>query len=152
MDKKIYGWIRTSLSPAIQKQKDVKWKSGEAQKRTFGKANILLKSARVLIFYDEMKELVLRCITIWCWSSRQTGRCLRTTYKCTITPAERNYSQLDKESLAMVVKVLSTTMDVFTSIEMKKKFFKNNIHHIHATPFHPLSNGMYERHVQTTET
>ena len=41
--------------------KDIKWKWLESQQKTFDKTKMLLQSAKVLIHYDEKKELVLAC-------------------------------------------------------------------------------------------
>ena len=88
-------------------QKDIKWKWGEAQQKTFDKTKMLLQLAKVLIHYDEKKELVLACDA----SPYGVGAVLshkledgseRSFASRTLTPAERNYSQLDKEGLAIV--------------------------------------------------
>ena len=61
-----YGKFIKNLSSLLASlhhllQKDIKWKWGEAQQKTFDKTKMLLQSAKFLIHYDEKKELVLTC-------------------------------------------------------------------------------------------
>ena len=88
------------------------WKWGSTQQEAFESAKDLLKSLRLLAHYDGSKELVLACDA----SPYGVGAVLShhldngeeqpiTFASRTLSPTERNYSQLDKEALAIIVRV-----------------------------------------------
>ncbi len=86
------------------------WKWGEAERATFENARSTLTSTSVLVHYDPGKELILACDS----SSYRIGAVLSYSSENgmqhrpiafasrTLAPAERNYSQLEKEGLALV--------------------------------------------------
>ena len=80
-------------------QKDIKWKWREAQQKTFDKTKMLLQSAKVLIHYDEKKELVLACgaspygVAAVLSHKLEDGSERPISFAShTLTPAGRNYS------------------------------------------------------------
>ncbi|XP_016335635.1 uncharacterized protein K02A2.6-like [Sinocyclocheilus anshuiensis] len=90
-------------------RKDTKWTWGESQTKAFKKSKELLQSTDVLVHYSSEKDLILSCDA----SSYGVGAVLShrmedNTEKPlgfvsrTLTPAERRYSQLDKEALAII--------------------------------------------------
>ena len=90
-------------------RKDVPWAWGREQEDAFRESKQLLKSAEVLAHYSADADLVLSCDA----SPYGVGAVLsqRTKDGCerplgfmsrTLTPAEKRYSQLDKEALAIM--------------------------------------------------
>lgn len=90
-------------------RKTTRWSWGTAQEEAFRKSKELLMSAQVLVHYNPEEELVLSCDA----SPYGVGAVLahRTSdgtehpiayASRSLSPPERNYSQLDKEGLAMV--------------------------------------------------
>ncbi|XP_061584204.1 LOW QUALITY PROTEIN: uncharacterized protein K02A2.6-like [Cololabis saira] len=90
-------------------RKDVRWSWGPTQQEAFEMSKTLLQSSQVLVHYDTKKEVVLACDAspygvgavlshrMPDGSERPVGFVSRT-----LTAAERNYSQLDKEGLAVM--------------------------------------------------
>ena len=102
--------LATTLSPLyslLQKQK--RWTWGQRQKDAFKSVKDLLMSSRVLVHFDDSLPLVLACDAspyglgavlshrMPDGTERPVGFSSRTLAK-----AEQNYSQLDKEALAIV--------------------------------------------------
>ena len=90
-------------------QKDVKWSWGAAQKKAFEEVKALLTSDSVLVHYDPDVELVLACDA----SPYGVGAVLShrfpdgeqkpiTFASRSLGVAEKKYSQLEKEGLAIV--------------------------------------------------
>lgn len=102
--------LSTLLAPLHQLlKKEVPWCWKEEQEEVFKKSKELLQSNWVLIHYDERKELVLSCDA----SAYGVGAVLAHRMadgterpigfvSRTLTVAEKNYSQLEKEGLAVV--------------------------------------------------
>lgn len=102
--------LSTLLAPlhALLK-KEEKWSWGAKQQRAFEGSKELLQSCRVLVHYDSNKPLILACDAspygvgavlshrMADGSDRPIGFVSRT-----LSSAEKNYSQLDKEGLAVV--------------------------------------------------
>ena len=85
------------------------WKWGKDQEAAFQEIKNALKSSNLLVHFDASKPLVLSCDA----SSYSVGAVLShrmsegaerpiTFSSYTLAPAERKYSQLDKETLAIV--------------------------------------------------
>lgn len=102
--------LATKLAPLYRLlRKDIRWNWGPEQQRAFTQAKSLLKSEAVLTHYDGEKKLILDCDAspygvgavlsheMEDGSERPVGYASRT-----LTPAEKGYSQLDKESLAIM--------------------------------------------------
>ena len=99
--------LSTLLAPLYSLlQKDAGWNWSEKQQKAFEEVKTLLTSDRILVHYDPDKELVLA-------SPYGVGAVLSHRYAdgCdrpiafasrTLAPAERKYSQLEKEGLAIV--------------------------------------------------
>ena len=102
--------LSTVLSPLYQLlQKDARWSWGPPQDKAFETVKALLTSDKVLVHYDPTKELVLACDASpygvgAVLSHRDTdGKERPIAYaSCSLATAERNYSQLEKEGLAIV--------------------------------------------------
>lgn len=99
--------LATLLAPLHEQ--DVKWKWGQKQECAFQKSKMLLNSADVLIHYSAEWEFLLSCDAspygvgavlshrMDDGSERPLGFMSRT-----LSPAEKRYSQLDKEGLAVM--------------------------------------------------
>ena len=102
--------LSTVLAPVHKLlQKDTKWQWGEAQKAAFEKSKEMMQSADVLVHYDPGKDIVLLCdaspygvgaVLSHCMPDG-TERPIGFTSR-TLNAAEKNYSQLDKEGLAVM--------------------------------------------------
>ncbi|XP_029551127.1 uncharacterized protein K02A2.6-like [Salmo trutta] len=105
--------LSTVLAPLYQLlHKDCKWKWGPAQEKAFKEVKALLQSAQLLVHFDQDKEIILSCDAspygvgavlshqMEDGSERPIGFASRT-----LTSAEKGYSQLDKEGLAIVFAV-----------------------------------------------
>lgn len=97
-------------------QKEAKWKWTKEQGKAFTQVKEQLTSPVILTTFDPEKELLLQCDA----SSYGLGAVLshrdmngmeRPIAYCsrTLAPAEKRYSQLDKEALALVFGVKSFT-------------------------------------------
>ena len=102
--------LATVLSPLYALlQHATEWKWGQKQREAFKHVKNLLQSGRVLVHFDDRLPLVLSCDAspyglgavlahrMPDGSERPVGFASRTLAK-----AERNYSQLDKEALAII--------------------------------------------------
>ena len=101
--------VSTVLAPLYQLlRKDVKWFWGELQQQAFLKSKDMLTSSALLVHYDPSQPLVLSCDA----SQYGIGAVLSQVYNGdekpvayasrTLNTAERNYSQLEKEALALI--------------------------------------------------
>ncbi|XP_055721195.1 uncharacterized protein K02A2.6-like [Salvelinus fontinalis] len=102
--------LSTLLAPLHQLlRKDVAWKWSERQEEAFAKSKVLLQSAEVLVHYSADRDLILSCDA----SSYGVGAVLSHRMENgaekpigfmsrTLSPAEKKYSQLDKEGLAVI--------------------------------------------------
>eukprot|EP00731_Ephydatia_muelleri_P021136 Em0013g863a len=102
--------LSATLAPLydlLKSQRSWSWES--SQQVAFSKDKELLTSASVLVHYEPDRELVLACDA----SEYGVGAVLSHHFEegfdrpiafisCTLAPAERKYSQLDKEALAIV--------------------------------------------------
>ncbi len=105
--------LSTVLAPLYQLlHHDCHWKWGAAQAAAFTKVKNLLQSASVLVHFDPEKELTMSCDA----SPYGIGAVLSHVMEedsekpiafasRTLTKAEKGYSQLDKEGLAIVFAV-----------------------------------------------
>ncbi|XP_056589597.1 uncharacterized protein K02A2.6-like [Triplophysa dalaica] len=102
--------LSTLLAPLHRLlKKEVKWSWKEEQEKAFKKSKELLQSNNVLVHYDEKKDLILSCDAspygvgavlahrMPDGAERPIGFVSRT-----LSMAEKNYSQLEKEGLAVV--------------------------------------------------
>lgn len=103
--------LATLLAPLhLLLRKDVQWMWKEPQKEAFKESKALLKSAKVLVHYSSESELVLACDASpygvgAVLSQRKRGESMEKPLgfmSRTLTAAEKRYSQLDKEGLAVI--------------------------------------------------
>ncbi len=102
--------LSTLLAPLHKLLKDaeeLKW--GPEQKRAFDESKLLLQSSQVLVHYDPNREIVMNCdaspygVAAVLAHTMKDGseRPIRFVSR-TLAPAEKNYSQLEKEALAII--------------------------------------------------
>ena len=98
------------LNPLLRLlKKGTKWSWGKPQDEAFQKSKGMLQSSAVLVHYDASKELILSCDAspygVGAVLSHQMadGKERPIAFASrTLTPAEKNYSQLDKEALSVI--------------------------------------------------
>ena len=102
--------VSSTLSPLYSLlQANQRWFWGEKQQAAFEAAKDLLESSTLLVHYDPTKKLILACDA----SPYGVGAVLShkmeggsekpiTFASRTLAPAEKNYSQLEKEGLAII--------------------------------------------------
>ncbi|KAJ8332745.1 hypothetical protein SKAU_G00425340 [Synaphobranchus kaupii] len=102
--------LSTALAPLhLLLRKETNWEWGKDQENSFELSKKLMQSSRVLVHYDREKEIILACDA----SPYGVGAVLSHKMRDgterpigfmsrTLTPAENNYSQLDKEGLAVL--------------------------------------------------
>ncbi|CAG2225510.1 unnamed protein product [Mytilus edulis] len=90
-------------------QKDTKWSWEKEQEKAFIESKQLLKSASVLVHFDPKKKLILACdaspygVGAVLLHKMDDGSDKPIAYTSrTLTSAEKNYSVLEKESLAII--------------------------------------------------
>ncbi|XP_062297408.1 uncharacterized protein K02A2.6-like [Scomber scombrus] len=102
--------LSTVLAPVHKLlQKETKWQWGEAQQAAFERSKEMMQSAEVLVHYDPEKDIVLSCdaspygvgAVLSHHMPDGTERPIGFTSR-TLNAAEKNYSQLDKEGLAVM--------------------------------------------------
>jgi len=102
--------LSTILAPLYKLlRKEAQWTWGKEQEGAFKSVKALLTSDRVLAHYDPTRELNLACdaspygmgVVL---SQRDAEGCEQPVAYAsrTLAPAERNYSQLEKEGLAII--------------------------------------------------
>ena len=102
--------LSTILAPLYKLlRKEAQWTWGKEQEGAFKSVKALLTSDRVLAPYDPTRELILACdaspygvgVVL---SQRDAEGCKQPVAYAsrTLAPAERNYSQLKKEGLAII--------------------------------------------------
>ena len=102
--------LSTKLAPLYQLlQKDVRWTWGSEQEKAFEAAKSALQADSLLVHYDESKPLVLACdasqygLGAVLSHIMEDGQERPVAYASrTLTSAEKNYSQLEKEGLAII--------------------------------------------------
>ncbi|XP_061594943.1 uncharacterized protein K02A2.6-like [Cololabis saira] len=102
--------LSTLLAPLHELlKKETKWKWATEQERAFEDSKRLMQSSEVLVHYDSQKDLILSCDASpygvgTVLSHRMPGGQERpiSFMSRTLTSAESNYSQLDKEGLAVM--------------------------------------------------
>ena len=102
--------LSTELAPLHDLlKKGQKWKWGPAQDKAFIRSKEMLKSADLLIHYDSSKELLLFCdaspygVGTVLAHRMEDGSDRPIAYASrTLAPAEKNYSQIDKEGLSVI--------------------------------------------------
>jgi len=101
--------LSTCLAPLYKLlQKQSHWKWGHEQKEAFKQAKKLLTSSSILTHYDPTKPLVLACDASPYGLGAVLSHKLRSDEQPiafashSLAPAEKNYSQIGKETLAIV--------------------------------------------------
>ena len=102
--------LSTVLAPLYRLlRKGVQWKWQSPEKEAFEAAKALLKSPKLLVHYDVDKEIILTCdasqyglgAVLSHRTENGSERPIRYASR-TLTSAERNYAQVDKEALAII--------------------------------------------------
>lgn len=103
--------LATLLAPLhLLLKKDVQWMWKKLQQKAFKESKALLRKANVLVHYSSDAELILACDASpygvgAVLSQRRKGESVEKPLgfmSRTLTPAEKRYSQLDKEGLAVI--------------------------------------------------
>ena len=105
--------MSTTLFPLYELlQKNRRWRWGKEQQEAFEQAKLALQSDTLLVHYDSGKPLILACdASPYGLGAVISHRMEDNVEKPiafasrTLTPAERNYSQLEREALAIVFAV-----------------------------------------------
>lgn len=90
-------------------RKSMKWHWGSEQCEVFEKSKQLIQSSEVLVHYDTQKDLIMACdaspygVGAVLSNQMEAGKVRPISFMSrTLTPAERNYSQLNKKGLAVI--------------------------------------------------
>ena len=102
--------LSTSLGPLhLLLCKNSRWNWSTEHSEAFTKVKSLLQSSSLLVHYDDKKPLLLACDASPCGIDAILSHCMDdgsdkpiTFIFRTLAPAEKNYSQLEKEALAIV--------------------------------------------------
>ena len=102
--------LSTELAPLHELlKKGTKWKWSVKQETAFQKSKDMLRSAKVLVHFDSEKELLLSCdaspygVGAVLSHRMEDGTEHPIAYASrTLAPAEKNYSQIDKEGLGVI--------------------------------------------------
>ena len=105
--------LATKLAPSYQLlQRDKNWEWSDQQEQSFQEVKQLLSSPNLLVHFDDQKPIILACDTSPFGIGAVLSHILEdgTEYPVAYTshslsPAERRYSHLDKEALAIVFSV-----------------------------------------------
>ena len=103
---------------------DIKWNWGEAQKKAFSKSKEALQSANVLVHYNDKYPLIVSCDASPYGVGAVVSHIMPDGSESpisfasrTLSDAERNYSQLDKDALALVYTVKNST-SIYTDVAL----------------------------------
>ncbi|KAK3087172.1 hypothetical protein FSP39_002564 [Pinctada imbricata] len=102
--------LSTELYPLHELlRKNTKWRWGMKQKKAFQKAKEMLQSDKLLVHFEPNKEIILACdaspygVGAVLSHKMKNGEEKPIAYASkTLTSAEKNYSQIEKESLAII--------------------------------------------------
>ena len=89
-------------------KKDVKWRWTKTEEQAFVNAKKLLLKSQTLVHYDDALPLYLSCDASSYGAGAVLSHYIGNNYRpiafasCTLTPAQKNYSQLDKEAFRIV--------------------------------------------------
>ena len=85
------------------------WHWGKEQQQAFEQSESFLKSSKLLVHYDDKKELTLTCNASQCGLGAVLSHKMEdgsehpiSFASRTLTKAERNYSDLESEALAVI--------------------------------------------------
>ena len=105
--------LSSTLAPLYELLKStVKWRWGRQENAAFQESKKLLSSAEVLVHYDPTKEVTLACDAspygigaVLSHKMPDGSDCPIGFASCTLSSAEKKYSQLEKEGLPCVFEV-----------------------------------------------
>ena len=89
-------------------QKDVKWKWGDREQKSFKNAKKMLLESETLVHYDGCLPLYLSCDASSYGAGAVLCHFIEGQYRpiafasVTLTPAQKNYSQIDKEAFSII--------------------------------------------------
>ena len=89
-------------------KKDVEWRWTKTEEQAFVNAKKLLLESQTLVHYNDALPLYLSCDTLSYGAGTVMSHYIDNHYRpiacasCTLTPAQKNYSQLDKEAFSIV--------------------------------------------------
>ena len=122
--------LATSLAPLYKLlQKNQKWQWGTAQENAYKEAKHLLTTSQILTHFDSDKPLVLACDA----SPYGVGAVLSHVVdgnkekpiayaSRSLSTAERKYSQLDKEALAIVPNLATSLAPLYKLLQKNQKW------------------------------
>ena len=122
-----YGKFLPNLSTCLAHlygllKRNSRWTWGPEQKEAFQKAKSLLTSSKVLTHYDPTKPLTLACdaspygVGAVLSHQLEAGEHPISFASCSLAPAQKNYSQIDKEALVIVFGVTNTYLDTVSRL------------------------------------
>ena len=124
--------LSTVLAPLhLLLQKDKKWTWGQSQEHAFKKSKEMLVSTQLLVHYDSETELILASDA----SPHGVGSVLSHRMEDgterpiayasrTLSPAEKTYSQLEKEASSIIFGVKKFHQYLFGSLRQPRKSFR----------------------------
>ena len=137
-------------------KKDIKWNWGDLQQKAFAQSKDMLTSSALLVHYDPSKSLLLlqygvRGLLSQVWNDDEKPVAYASR---TLTNAERNYSQLEKEGLALIfgVKKFYNLVEHLPCVQIRSRYkpssmTQNQLHqltykdgNLHLLPMNTLSN------------
>ena len=135
--------LSSTLSPLYRRlQKHTRWQWGNEQQQAFVEAKKQLTSDSLLVHYNPDKSLILTCdaspygLGAVLSHKMEDGQERPVTYASrSLAPAEKHYSQIEKEGLAIIFGVnvsinisLVTSLQSYQTTNLCKSYSKKPVH------------------------